>query len=153
MRRFVSLILAGVSAVACKTAYEQAPDQVGAAHIINSGGQAIGVAHLYSIGGDLTINLAIHGLVAGIYRVELKAGAECDLSSPSEAKFPPTSATSIPKPIPALTVAQNGTGTVSSLLAGSGQYSGTRRFDPAGNVLLLRGQNGAGVACGVFAGN
>jgi len=153
MRRFVSLILAGVSAVACKTAYEQAPDQIGAAHIINSGGQAIGVAHLYSIGGDLTINLAIHGLVAGVYRVELKAGAECDLTSSNPVPLPPASPTNLAKLIPALTVAQNGTGTVSSLLAGSGQYSGTRRFDPAGNVLLVRGQNGAGVACGVFAGN
>ena len=61
----------------CQTVYENTADQIGSARLVNAQGAEVGVARMYSLGGEVTLNASFSGLTPGSHAVHLHTTGQC----------------------------------------------------------------------------
>lgn len=162
--------LALLALAGCQTAYESAATQIGSATIVDRQGTQVGTARMFSLGGEVTLNASFTGLPEGTRAVHLHTTGDCSASD-----F--TSAGGHLNPggnehgtrnlqgahlgdLPNVTIAADGSGTMSTILRGTLSAIEGDIFDADGTAIMVHegaddyrtdptGAAGSRIACGV----
>lgn len=164
---FALLALAG-----CQTAYEAAATQIGEASVLDRQGRQVGSARLFSLGGEVTLNASFTGLSAGAHAVHLHTTGDCsaaDFTSAGGHLNPGGHQHGTRNPqgahlgdLPNVTIAADGSGTMSTVLRGTRETIEAAVFDADGTAIVVHenaddnatdptGAAGGRVACGEMA--
>jgi len=156
----------------CQTAYESAATQIGSAMILDRQGTQVGTARMFSLGGDVTLNVSFTGLAAGDHAVHLHTAGDCsagDFTSAGGHLNPGSSQHGTLNPqgahlgdLPNVAIAADGSGTMSTILRGTITAIENDVFDADGTAIVVHegaddylsdpaGAAGSRVACGVVA--
>ena len=154
----------------CQTAYESAATQIGSAVIENRSGAQVGTARMYSLGGEVTVNASFSGLSAGTHAVHLHTTGDCsadDFTSAGGHLNPRGNEHGTQNPrgahlgdLPNVSIAADGTGTMSTVLRGTLDSIRGDIFDADRTAIVVHegaddyrsdpaGDAGSRVACGV----
>ncbi|RJY09680.1 superoxide dismutase family protein [Aurantiacibacter aquimixticola] len=168
-----SLIIAPLAFLAlagCQTAYQTAATEIGSATLQDRQGNTVGSARMYSLGGEVTLNASFTGLSAGTHAVHLHTTGDCtanDFTSAGGHLNPRGNEHGTLNPqgahlgdLPNVTIAADGTGTMSTLLRGTADFVGDSVFDADGTAIVVHegaddyrsdpaGDAGSRVACGL----
>ncbi|KLI64849.1 superoxide dismutase family protein [Aurantiacibacter marinus] len=158
----------------CQTAYESAATPIGSAAILDRQGTQVGVARMYSLGGEITLNASFSGLPEGTKAVHLHTSGDCsasDFTSAGGHLNPGGNQHGTRNPqgahlgdLPNVSIAPDGSGTMSAILRGTLNSVGSDIFDSDGTAIVVHeseddyrtdptGAAGGRIACGVFAQN
>ena len=162
---FALLALSG-----CQTAYEAAASQIGNSAILDRQGREVGTARMYSLGGEVTLNASFTGLSQGTHGVHLHMVGDCsagDFTSAGGHLNPGGNQHGTRNPqgahlgdLPNVTIAADGSGTMSAILRGTLSSIESNIFDADGTAIVVHegaddyrsdpaGAAGSRVACGV----
>ncbi|MGB3166908.1 MAG: superoxide dismutase family protein, partial [Alteraurantiacibacter sp.] len=154
----------------CQTAYETAATQIGSATLQNRAGATVGTARMYSLGGEVTLNASFSGLTPGVHGVHLHTTGDCganDFTSAGGHLNPGGNQHGTQNPrgahlgdLPNVTIAADGTGTMSTALRGTRDGIRDDIFDADGTAIVVHegaddyrsdpaGDAGSRVACGL----
>ncbi len=171
MRNLICLPLIIAALGGCQTVYEDRPVQIAEAELADASGAAIGTARFYALADEVTVNVAMRGLTSGQRAIHLHTTGNCsaaDFSSAGSHLNPAGHQHGALNPqgphlgdLPNVTIAADGTGTVSALLAGGRASVLGHFFDDDGTAIVVHqspddyrtdptGGAGARVACGVL---
>ncbi len=170
----VAAPLALLALAGCQTAYESAATQLGSATILDRQGAQVGMARMYSLGGEVTVNASFTGLPEGTRAVHLHTAGDCsagDFTSAGGHLNPGGNQHGTRNPrgahlgdLPNVSIAADGTGTMSAILRGTLAEIRGDIFDADGTAIIVHeggddyrtdptGAAGSRIACGVFAQN
>lgn len=155
----------------CQTVYENTAEQLGEAAIRDRQGRTVGTARLFSLGGEMTVNASFTGLPAGQHAVHLHTTGVCsgDFTSAGGHLNPGNNEHGTANPrgahlgdLPNVTIAADGTGTMSAVVPGTRESGEGRIFDGDGTAIIVHesaddyrtdptGNAGGRIACGVMA--
>jgi len=168
---FAAAPLALLSLAGCQTAYEGAATQIGSATILDRQGAQIGTARMYSLAGEVTLNASFTGLTEGTRAVHLHTAGDCsadDFTSAGGHLNPGGDQHGTENPqgahlgdMPNVSIAADGSGTMSTVLRGSRTTIEGAVFDADGTAIMVHegaddyrsdptGAAGSRIACGVF---
>ena len=166
------MVIAGsaVLLTGCASVYEEAADTVASAQIRDRSGAVVGNANFYSLAGEMTVSATFSGLAAGIHAVHLHTAGDCsanDFTSAGGHLNPGGNEHGTRNPrgahlgdLPNVTIAADGSGSVSALLRGRSADVIGHLFDSDGTAIVVHGgaddyvtdpagAAGSRVACGV----
>ncbi len=167
----ISLPLVIMALAGCQTAYETAATEVGTAMIRDRQGAQIGTARMFSLGGEVTINASFTGLTQGEHGVHLHTTGDCsasDFTSAGGHLNPGNAQHGLRNPqgahlgdLPNVTIASDGSGTMSTILRGTLSSVEDNVFDADGTAIVVHekaddnrtdpaGAAGSRVACGIL---
>lgn len=154
----------------CQTAYEGAATGIASASIHNRQGVQSGMMRMYSLGGEVTLNASFTGLTAGTHAVHLHTTGDCsaaDFTSAGGHLNPGGHQHGTHNPqgahlgdLPNVTIAADGSGTMSAILRGTSDAVEAALFDTDGSAIVVHesaddyvtdptGAAGGRIACGV----
>lgn len=167
---FAAAPLALLALAGCQTAYESAATQIGSATIVDRQGTEVGTARMYSLGGEVTLNASFAGLSEGTRAVHLHTAGDCsasDFTSAGGHLNPGGNQHGTQNPqgahlgdLPNVTIAPDGSGTMSTILRGTLSDIEGDIFDADGTAIMVHegaddyrtdptGAAGSRIACGV----
>lgn len=173
MFRFAFTLTAPAALLAlagCQTVYEEAATEIASAAIMDRSGAMVGTARLYSLGGEVTINASFNGLSAGEKAVHLHTTGDCtaaDFTSAGGHLNPGGNQHGTRNPggahlgdLPNVTIAADGSGTMSTVLRGTLAGISNDIFDADGTAIVVHegpddyrsdpaGAAGSRIACGL----
>ena len=156
----------------CQTVYENTADQIGSARLVNAQGAEVGVARMYSLGGEVTLNASFSGLTPGSHAVHLHTTGQCtapEFTSAGGHLNPAGHEHGTQNPrgahlgdLPNVTIGADGTGTMSAVVRGTLAGVADDIFDADGTAIVVHagaddyrtdptGNAGGRVACGVVS--
>lgn len=156
----------------CQTVYEGPASQIATATITDRSGAEIGVAHFYSLGDEVTLNVAFRGLSAGEHAVHLHTTGDCsatDFTSAGGHLNPGGHQHGTLNPsgahlgdLPNVQIGEEGVGTMSTILRGTRSDVEAAMFDADGTAMVVHegaddyrsdpaGAAGSRVACGIVS--
>lgn len=156
----------------CATPYEETANQVGSAMIADREGNNVGMARLYSQGGEVTVSVDLNGLSPGTHAVHLHTTGDCsasDFTSAGGHLAPMGNQHGTLNPqgahlgdLPNAELSASGMGTISHTLRGTSTEVLPQIFDADGTALVVHegaddyrtdpaGAAGSRIACGVFS--
>ncbi|MDE1468575.1 superoxide dismutase family protein [Aurantiacibacter sp. D1-12] len=154
----------------CQTAYEAAATQIASVKVLDRSGAQVGTARLFSLGDEVTINASFTALSPGTHAVHLHTSGDCsasDFTSAGGHLNPGGEQHGTLNPrgahlgdLPNVTIADDGAGTMSTILRGTRTSVETAIFDADGTALVVHegaddyrsdpaGAAGSRVACGI----
>lgn len=154
----------------CQTAYESAATQIGSATILDRQGVEVGMARMFSLGGEVTLNASFTKLSEGTHAVHLHTAGDCsadDFTSAGGHLNPGGNQHGARNPrgahlgdLPNVSIATDGSGTMSTILRGTLASIEADVFDADGAAVVVHegaddyvsdpaGAAGSRVACGV----
>ena len=154
----------------CQTVYEEAASEIATAQIRDRSGANVGTARLYSLGGEVTVSASFTGLPAGMKAVHLHTAGDCsaaDFTSAGGHLNPGGHEHGTANPrgahlgdLPNVTIAADGSGTMSTVLRGTLEGISDDIFDADGTAIVVHegpddyrsdpaGAAGSRIACGV----
>lgn len=157
---------------ACQTAYETAATEIASVDVLDRSGAQVGSARLYSLGSEVSINASFSNLSEGVHAVHLHMTGDCtaaDFTSAGGHLNPGGEQHGTLNPrgahlgdLPNVTVAEDGAGTMSTILRGTRASIETAIFDEDGTALVVHegaddyrsdpaGAAGSRIACGVLS--
>ncbi len=162
--------LALLALTGCQTAYEAAATQTASAEILDRSGAQVGTARLFSLGDEVTINASFTALSPGTHAVHLHMTGDCsadDFTSAGGHLNPGGEQHGTLNPrgahlgdLPNVTIADDGAGTMSTILRGTRSRVESNIFDADGTALVVHegaddyrtdpaGAAGSRIACGL----
>ncbi|QZH76356.1 MAG: superoxide dismutase family protein [Erythrobacter sp.] len=172
LRPLLAAPLALIALAGCQTAYETAATQIAEASVLDRQGQQVGTARMFSLGGEVTLNASFTGLPAGTRAVHLHTTGDCsaaDFTSAGGHLNPGGNEHGTRNPqgahlgdLPNVTIAADGSGTMSTVLRGTRESVEAAVFDADGTAIVVHesaddyatdptGAAGGRIACGVVA--
>lgn len=156
----------------CQTVYEEAASEIASAQILDRNGSSVGTARLFSLGGEVTVNASFSGLSGGDKAVHLHMTGDCsaaDFTSAGGHLNPGGTQHGTRNPqgahlgdLPNVTIAPDGSGTMSTVLRGTLAGISDDIFDADGTAIVVHegpddyrsdpaGAAGSRIACGVLS--
>ena len=170
--RLALLTASAATLAGCQTVYEGASEQIAEAGIMDRQGREVGSARFFSLGGEVTVNASFTGLPAGVHAVHLHTTGDCsanDFTSAGGHLNPRGNEHGTQNPrgahlgdLPNITIAADGSGTMSHLLTGTRSFVESSMFDADGTAVVVHagaddyrtdpaGDAGSRIACGIVA--
>ena len=171
-KALIAAPLALLALSGCQTAYEAAATQIASVAVMDRSGAQVGTARLFSLGDEVTINASFTALSPGTHGVHLHTTGNCsanDFTSAGGHLNPGGEEHGTRNPrgahlgdLPNVTIANDGSGTMSTILRGTRASVESAVFDSDGTALVVHegaddyrtdpaGDAGSRVACGVLA--